>query len=275
MKELIEMDFARITDEQLQDFDTNGFLVVPQAIDAQLVDSLIEATDRLMKTTTDDSDPSNVYVQRREHVVQEATFDPLISSLPVVPIIVQILGPNIHLHTTSLIYKKPHKTLPERCWHRDIGIANDLGHAALPRVGIKACYCLTDFLEPHSGMTLMARGSQHNNTPLSIPAAEVDPVATYEAHLHAGDAILFENRVFHSAAPNLSNRISKAIIYGYAYRWMKPDINLDVPDDEVLSRLTDDIDRQLLGACRQVDAAPQALADWTTQHKVKWQPSLG
>lgn len=49
---------------------------------------------------------------------------------------------------------------------------------------------------------------------------------------------------------------------------MKPDINLDVPDEEAVSRATDDIDRQFLGAYRLVDAAHQALAEWAEQHGV-------
>ncbi len=38
--------------------------------------------------------------------------------------------------------------------------------------------------------------------------------------LSAGDAFLFENRVFHATAPNLSQRTSKVVIMGYSYRWM-------------------------------------------------------
>ena len=66
-----------------------------------------------------------------------------------------------------------------------------------------------DFLAPNSGMTLMARGSQHHSTPLTLPYEEVNPLTVFEPRLRAGDAVIFENRVFHTAAPNLSNRISK------------------------------------------------------------------
>ena len=269
------MDLVPLTDKQYRDFEADGFLVVPQAIVSKTVERLIEASDRLMKTTTDDPHPDNIYAYRREGLVRETAFDPLISNSRVVPLIVQLLSTNIHLHTATLIYKKPHKTIPEREWHRDIGISNDLGHADLPRVGIKACYCLTDFLEPNSGMTLMARGSHHYSTPPTHPEGEVAPPTVFEPRLCAGDAVLFENRVFHTAAPNLSNRISKVVIYGYAYRWMKPDVHLDVPDQAALSRAPDDVERQLLGACRKVDAPPHALNSWAEQHGIKRNLTLG
>ena len=142
------MDFFQLTEAQRRDFDADGFLIIPQALDAETVTHLTEAGDRLMKSFMDD--PKSVYLQRRDGIVQEEAFDSLVSNSTTVSRVVQLLSPNIHLHTTSLIYKKPQPpdtTPPDRGWHRDIGIAEDLGHKGLPRVGIKVCYCLTDFLE--------------------------------------------------------------------------------------------------------------------------------
>ena len=63
-----------------------------------------------------------------------------------------------------------------RGWHRDIRIPRDLGHEKLPLVGIKVCYCLTDFQQPNCGMTLMARGTHLRTEPLKIAKGEVDPI---------------------------------------------------------------------------------------------------
>ncbi len=263
------MDFFQLTEAQRRDFDADGFLIIPQAIDAETVSRLTEAGDRLMASFI--ADPESVYLQRRDGVVQDAAFDPLVSNSTTVSRVVQLLSPNIHLHTTSLIYKKPQPpetTPPDRGWHRDIGIAEDLGHKGLPRVGIKVCYCLTDFLEPNSGMTLLARGSHQSAEPLAIRKGEPDPPTVLDPCLRAGDALFFENRTFHTAAPNLSNSTSKVIIYGYAYRWMKVDVNLDPPDEQVIARTDDDIDKQLLGMHRNVDTPPQALVDWAEHHGV-------
>ena len=268
------MDFFQLTEAQRRDFDSDGFLVIPQAVDAGTVARITEAADRLMASFMDD--PKRFYLQLREGVVQEEAFDPLVSNPAAVARVVQLLSPNIHLHTASILYKKPRPagtTPPDRGWHRDIGISEDLGHRDLPRVGIKVCYCLTDFPQPNSGMTLLARGSHLEGGPLAIRKGEPDPPAVVDSCLRAGDAILFENRTFHTAAPNLSASTSKVIIYGYAYRWMKVDVNLDPPDEQVIERVGDDIDKQLLGAYRDVDTAPRALLDWAENCGVSREPA--
>ena len=267
------MDFFQLTEAQRRDIDADGFLIIPEAIDPETVARVTKAGDRLMDSFI--ADPESVYLQRRDGIVQEEAFDSLVSNSSTVSRIVQLLSPNIHLHTASLIYKKPQPpdtTPPDRGWHRDIGIAEDLGHKGLPRVGIKVCYCLTDFLEPNSGMTLMARGSHQSPEPLGIPKGEPDPPTVVDPCLRAGDAIFFENRIYHTAAPNLSSSTSKVIIYGYSYRWMKVDINLDPPDERVIARADNEIDKQLLGAYKNVDTPPQGLRDWATRYGVNPDP---
>src|SRR5436190_1042049 len=83
-----------------------------------------------------------------------------------------------------------------------------------------------DFHQPNSGITVIARGSHLKHTALGLPQGEVDPadVEVCDLRLNAGDAFLFENRIFHSASPNRSTRVAKTLMYGYAYRWMKPEV---------------------------------------------------
>jgi ectoine hydroxylase-related dioxygenase (phytanoyl-CoA dioxygenase family) len=136
-------------------------------------------------------------------------------------------------------------------------------------VGIKICYCLTDYHQPNSGMPVMARGSHLKDTPLKLPKGQVDPedVEVCDLRLNAGDAFLFENRIFHTATPNRSNRVSKLLMYGYSYRWMKPEVYLEVPDKKYLAK-ADPVTRQLLGEYRDVDTQPWALERWAKSHGV-------
>ncbi len=114
------------------------------------------------------------------------------------------------------------------------------------RAGVKVCYCLTDFPGPRCGITMFARGSHRLREPLGIPEGEVDPPAMVELTPRAGDAVLFENRTFHSVAPNTSDCVSKVVIYGYAYRWMRVDPSLRLPDAE-LAEDAGPVEKQLLG----------------------------
>jgi ectoine hydroxylase-related dioxygenase (phytanoyl-CoA dioxygenase family) len=270
------MQSRQLEPEERRAFDEDGFLVLRNALDADSVASLVEAGDRLAGGFLDKPPVAHRtnynHLDLRPGLLREKPFVSLVAQAPAVPLIVQLLSPNIHLHSTAMIYKRwtgPDATPFRIGWHRDIRIPRDLGHDGLPRVGIKVCYCLTDFPEPNSGMTLFARGSHKKTTPLALRKGEVDPddVEVVDMQLKAGDAFIFENRIFHSAAPNWSTRTSKVVMYGYAYRWMKPEVYLENPDDRRLQRL-DPITRQLLGGYRDIDTPPWALQDWAAREGV-------
>lgn len=274
------MDFVRLTEEQRQSFDDDGFLVVRNAVDKQTVASVVAAGDRCARSFLDkpevpDKEEYN-HLDLRPGVLKEKAMRALVAHSTTVPLVVQLLGPNIHLHSVALIYKRPaapQGTAFRRGWHRDIRIPKDLGHRALPRVGIKVCYCLTDFHKPNSGMTLFARKSHLSDAPLTISKDQIDPKnwEVCDLKLNAGDAVLFENRIFHTAAPNRSERVSRVLMYGYAYRWMKPEVYLE-PSDERLLQEADPITRQLLGGYRDIDTVPWALQRWVRTHGVEPEP---
>jgi ectoine hydroxylase-related dioxygenase (phytanoyl-CoA dioxygenase family) len=270
------MDFVRLTAEQRRSMDEDGFLVVPGALEREMVARATEAVDRLAhaflnKPVVVDR-PEYNQLDLRPGLLREESLLELVTNPSTVPLVVQLLGPNIHLHSTAIICKRPENPdLPSfrRGWHRDLRMARDLGHAGLPRVGIKLCYCLTDFRSDRCGMTLLARRTHMREEPLAIPRGEVDPsgVEVCDLRLDAGDALFFENRTFHTAAPNLSERTSKALMYGYAYRWMKQEVYLENPAPGLLAKV-DPITRQLLGGYRDVDTPPWALQRWADRHDV-------
>jgi ectoine hydroxylase-related dioxygenase (phytanoyl-CoA dioxygenase family) len=268
------MNFVQLTSEQQRAFNDDGFLVVRNALDAETVKQLVEESDRLagafLRKPEISGKPEYNHLDLRRGLLKEKALLALVSNSTTVPLVVQLLSPNIHLHSTTIVYKRPEApNAPpfRRGWHRDIRIPRDLGHDQLPLVGIKICYCLTDFQQPNCGMTLMARGSHRLPGPLPVPKGEVDPVDVQvcDLQLNAGDALFFENRIYHTAAPNRSERVSKVVIYGYAYRWMKPEVYLEHTDEQQLVAM-DPITRQLLGGYRDVDTAPWAIQRWAKQY---------
>jgi ectoine hydroxylase-related dioxygenase (phytanoyl-CoA dioxygenase family) len=270
------MNFVQLKPEQRQAFDEDGFLVVRDAVDPQTLQRLIEAGDRLAESFLNKpvvhNRPEYNHIDLRPGLLREPALFSLVTHPTTVPLVVQLLSPNIHLHSTALIYKRPESPdTPSfrRGWHRDIRIPRDLGHETLPRVGIKICYCLTDFHQSDCGMTVMARGTHLRTTPLSIRKGEIDPTDedVCDLRLNAGDALLFENRIFHTAAPNRSNRTSRVFMFGYAYRWMKPEVYLEIPDKQQLEK-SDPITYQLLGGYRDVDTPAWALQSWAKRHNV-------
>jgi len=250
---------------------------VRNALDRESVATLTEAADRVadpfLRKPPVASKPEHNHLDWRPGILREKALHDLVARAPMVPLIVQLLSPNIHLHSTSVLYKKPSD--PDappfrRGWHRDIRIPKDLGHQTLPRVGIKVCYALTDFPQSSSGMTLLGRRTHLRTEPLVIPKGGVDPkdVELCDLTLAAGDAFLFDNRLYHTATPNKSGRTSKVLMYGYAYRWMKPEIYLETPDLRKLAQ-SDPITFQLLGGYRDIDTPPWALQTWAERHGVQ------
>ena len=270
------MDFIQLTPEQRERFGEDGFLVVRNALGADMVSRLVEEGDQLAQSFLRKPEvphkPEYNHIDLRQGLLTQPTLRALVAQSSTVPLVVQLLSPNIHLHSTTLIYKRPSRPLVSvfrRGWHRDIRIPRDLGNGSLPRVGIKICYCLTDFHQSNCGMTLMARGTHLRNEPLAIAKGSADPlgVEVCDLKLNAGDALFFENRIFHTAAPNLSDRVSKVLMYGYAYRWMKPEVYLENPVKQLLET-ADPVSRQLLGGYRDVDTPPWALQSWAKRHGV-------
>ena len=270
------MEFVPLTAEQRRAFAKDGFLVVRNALDRELRERLLgeadEVADTFLRKPVIAGKPEYNHLDWRRGLLKKKALLSLVAHAPTVSLVVQLLSPNIHLHSTTVIYKRPESpdaTSFRRGWHRDIRIPKDLGHAQLPLVGIKVCYCLTDFHEPNSGMTLMARGTHLRTEPLKLSKGEVDPlgVEVKDLQLNAGDALFFENRIFHTAAPNRSDRTSKVVIYGYAYRWMKPEVYLENPDPRQLLNV-DPITRQLLGGYRDVDTPAWALERWAKRHGI-------
>ena len=270
------MDFVLLTESQRQSFADDGYLVVPNALDRDTIDNLLAEADQLCAPFLNKPElagkPEYNHLDLRRGLLKQKAMLALVANSTTVPLLVQLLSPNIHLHSTTVIYKRPETPdAPSfrRGWHRDIRIPRDLGHEKLPLVGIKVCYCLTDFQQPNCGMTLMARGTHLRTEPLKIRKGDVDPIdiEVKDHTLNAGDALFFENRIFHTAAPNRSDRTSKVVIYGYAYRWMKPEIYLEAPDEQQLLTV-DPITRQLLGGYRDVDTPPWALERWARRHGV-------
>jgi ectoine hydroxylase-related dioxygenase (phytanoyl-CoA dioxygenase family) len=270
------MDFVLLTESQRQSFTDDGYLVVPNALDRDTIDNLLAEADQLCAPFLNKPElagkPEYNHLDLRRGPLKQKAMLALVANSTTVPLLVQLLSPNIHLHSTTVIYKRPETPdAPSfrRGWHRDIRIPRDLGHEKLPLVGIKVCYCLTDFQQPNCGMTLMARGTHLRTEPLKIRKGDVDPIdiEVKDLRLNAGDALFFENRIFHTAAPNRSERTSKVVIYGYAYRWMKPEVYLEAPDEQQLLTV-DPITRQLLGGYRDVDTPPWALERWARRHGV-------
>ena len=280
------MEFVPLTAEQKRCFEEEGYLIVPGALDKPQIERLIEAGDRLCASDVMENrqrTPDGVYDGFRNCISLDDAFLTLLMNPRTVPFIVQLLGPNLHLITSHLIYKYPQPagtpvTKRQPGWHRDIaGTPEDLGHASIPRMEMKCAYYLTDLDDEYSGVTMFLPGSNRRKSPPPIPEGEVDPEGALVPRLRAGDAVFFENRTWHAGEPNLTSRTTKAVMFGYGYLWLRP-FDYALQPASLLEQVTDPIGRQLLGALQGPEGrfvpggVSTPLRNWCREHDVTYQP---
>jgi ectoine hydroxylase-related dioxygenase (phytanoyl-CoA dioxygenase family) len=285
------MEFTLLTEEQRRMFEEDGLLIVRGALDPDTVARLIEAGDRLCATDrtenryrTDDGQ----YDGFRNCIAMDDAFLPLLTNAGTVPLLVQLLGPNIHLITSHLIHKSPNPADTPRTrrvpgWHRDVaGTVQDLGHAHIPRLEVKCAYYLSDLTAPDSGATLFSPGSHLLKQRLRIPEGRPDPENVLELRLAPGDAVFFENRTWHAGAVNLTGRTTRAVMFGYGHLWLKP-FDYAVQPPALIEKIgSDEIAGQLLGSVQDPEGRfvpggiNRPLRDWCARHGVDWRaPTWG
>lgn len=235
-----------VPQEDLDFFDRNGYLIIRNALDSDQIESLIEVGDSLIASddqVSRQTGASGRYDSFRNSVAKHQAFRDLIDHPVVLPTVVQLLGSDIHLVTSHLIYKGGDPegtpdTFREPGWHRDYYQAqNDMGHARIQRLLVKCAYYLTDLSMANSGVTMVVPGSNRLTQAIEIPEGRVDPAGSVEPSLHPGDCLIFENRTYHAGAANQVARTRKALMMGYGYRWIKP-MDYRVQSDELLAQMT-------------------------------------
>src|SRR5678815_1379273 len=126
------MEFVRLTSEQRQAFAEDGYLVVRDVLDGETVERLVAEADRLAAPFLNKPElagkPEYNHLDLRRGLLKEKALLALVANSNTVPLVVQLLSPNIHLHSTTVIYKRPE--FPDapsfrRGWHRDTRIPKD------------------------------------------------------------------------------------------------------------------------------------------------------
>ncbi|MGH4022431.1 MAG: phytanoyl-CoA dioxygenase family protein [Pseudonocardiaceae bacterium] len=243
----------------VQEFDRHGYALIPNALSPSLRTSLRQAAEEMLSSTTTrgrdrGSDGKDGF--RGCIALNPSAFLPLVANTRVLPTVVDLLSPNIHILSSHLIalpsispgHPRSIRTPERPGWHRDMfGVTADLAEAHTPRMAIKCAYFLTD-LTPDAGVTMFLPGSHRHTTRPDIPSDQIDPsgAITPPVSTTGTDAVLFENRTWHAGGVNTSGHPRIAIMIQYGYRWLAP---VDDPVPELLE-LTDltGIQRQLLGA---------------------------
>jgi ectoine hydroxylase len=237
----------RLTDAEREFFNTQGYLIVKNALDPQAVARLIGAVDRIDNRERT-SDIRNKLMSVPNIVHEDPALVDLIDWPTTYPKVWGILGWNTYLYHSHIDVTPPadEAALTWRvAWHQDSMRVNDeIETHPRPRLSIKIGYYLTDVSQPDRGNTLVVPGSQLLDE-IDCPADGVsNPPGTEPLCLNPGDAVIIDRRIWHSRSPNQCDQTRKVIWYGYSYRWLRPKDAMTVTQ---LYPQLDPIRRQILG----------------------------
>ncbi|MBZ0297776.1 MAG: phytanoyl-CoA dioxygenase family protein [Anaerolineae bacterium] len=268
------LPYTPLTAEQRKQFDEEGYLIVRNALDSDTIERLIEVGDRLIASDQRENRQQEVpglYDGFRNVLSMDDVFLPLMTHPVTLPLVIQLLGANLQISTSHLIYRwvDPEGTPVSRRlpgWHRDNGRTRlDLGEANYPRMGLKCAFYLTDLSEPNSGATLLAPGSHLLKERIEIKDGKADPDNAIEPLLNPGDCVIFEYRTWHAGGVNLRHT-RKAVMVGYGYRWLKPMDYLQQPP-QVLEQM-DPLQRFLVG--ERADDGVEFMPNGSTNPLMEW-----
>lgn len=209
-------------------FERDGYVHIPQVLPQDLVDRLVAAGDKWVASDHQDmrQQAGNGTDGFRNCISLDEAFLELIAYPAMLPYLVTMLGPDIKLLTSHLIYRSPAAKDTPRLkrvpgWHRDFAKAQrSLGHARMPRLDIKVAYCLSDLPTSNCGGTLFVPGSHTLKEKLDFEPG-TDPEGAVEPTVRAGDCVIFENRTWHAGSANLSDATRKVVMMGYTYTWIE------------------------------------------------------
>lgn len=232
-----------LTSEERDAFERDGFVWLRGALADEDVARLAAAARAQDESYRDDPGvgPHDV-LNRHDLIGRDHAFYDLMAHPTTLPKVLGVLGWNIQLHHTQLVVTPP---APEGAiagpygWHRDNNRMNqELDGTDHPRISVKVAYLLSDLPRPGMANLCVIPGShRHREMP--------DEGAAVELTGRAGDALLFDRRLWHSASTNTSPSTRIVLFYGYSYRWLRPKSAIDVGD---FPHEMDPVRRQLLGA---------------------------
>ncbi|MEU7829499.1 phytanoyl-CoA dioxygenase family protein [Nonomuraea sp. NPDC049129] len=247
--------FTPISDVDRKTFDEQGYLIVPNALSADQVSDLNRVVDEVhadhqARGLAEPDGPLHTLGA----VYQRPEIATLVDLETVFPHMWGHLSWNIFVYHSHIDVTTPTGDPDELIWewHQDGYRQNvDIPDDPRPRLSMKVGYALTDLSEKGSGATLVLPGSHLSNTlARTAPGSGNEyerPPGTVELSLRAGDAFIFDRRLWHARSVNRSSLTRKMIFIAYTYRWIR---SRDDVDENSLAGYWHDLSplqRQLVG----------------------------
>ncbi len=240
----------RLTDAQVDQFDTAGWLVVDNLIEASTLRELTAELDEI-EAEADAfirSQPDDRFVISEADAITFSTHAVLTSATArrvsrldsITDICHDLIGPDVRLYWDQLVYKKPQKPR-EFPWHQDNGYT-----FIEPQQYLTIWLALTD-ATVDNGCPWVAPGAHRTGTlahsyvhPLGLQCFFDHPNAT-AAPVLASSAVVFSSLTSHRTGPNTTDAVRKTYILQFApdgVEVLRGDPSLGPPTTRELPNLT-------------------------------------
>jgi ectoine hydroxylase len=271
-----------MSSEQREQFERDGYLVIPGALSPAEVEFYTAALDRVYDNE-----------QRAERVAPGSAMH-VLSAVPncfesvdltdhpnTFPLVWSILGWNVHIYHSHLDVHPPIRApKPYRFeWHQDGGRQNrEIESDPRPRLSVKLAFWLSDVSVEGRGNFKVVPGSHLSNWIAGPPRRDVEwpePEGAVEVCANPGDAVFFDRRLWHTRTDNYSDITRKAMFFAYTMRWIAiRDELAELHADPRFAEFTP-IQRQLLGAQLHQPRPGHTIGDHAWGHYPETTPLHG
>jgi len=229
-------------------YEANGFLIVREALDPELLASVQAASARAEDVWRSDETLPGSRGAALNQVQAIMEYDDVLLNLlwnPVMlPLVRDALGDDLQMIDHDYFITPPHTPHTHAGWHFDVGLTGVYNPRSVMMV--KVFYLLTDVNED-SGGTALIPGSHRFLPDTPLPTGnprEAEGVTQMTGK--AGDAYLFNGRCYHAAVNNDSDNARRVLIYNYGHRWMKMWPGYE-PSEALMAKAVTPMQKQLLG----------------------------
>lgn len=218
------MAMAGPTRAQRASFWAKGYLTLPSALDAEELARVQNAAERAEAAWRVDPAKPGIRSAILDQVLAPIEYEDVLLRLlwhpKTFPFVREFLGEDVMMIDNDLFVTPPRTEKTHADWHHDVGMPKVCHPHSL--LMVKVFFLLTD-VDADSGGTAMIPGSHRFPLDHRFPSVE-DPKkmpGAVQMQGKAGDAYLFNGRVYHCAVNNDSSSPRKVLIFNYGHFWMK------------------------------------------------------
>ena len=220
-----------LTQEQIDFYQTNGYIVVENVISAKDIAELRKITDEYVDKSREVTEHTNVFDLEPGHTPESPQLRRIKNPVALHPIydrmlrhdyilnsVAQLIGPNIRYDTSKLNMKSAGFGSPVE-WHQDFAFAADVTNDDMLSVGLAI-----DDMTRDNGCLLFVPGSHkgpiydHYQNDVFVGAItdpDFRPDNAVPIEVKAGGITIHHTRTLHASAPNLSGQSRRLFLLQY------------------------------------------------------------